>query len=85
MDYKKLIDAMRGDSIELIVARAHDSADALETMMAERDAAVRDLTEVCKENPDACQFCKHMPCTEPYGRCIGWEWKGLNASGGVSK
>lgn len=58
------------------------------TAMAERDAVMRDLAEVCEENPDASQYCKHRPCIsciETYGCCIGWEWKGLKASEGGQK
>lgn len=80
MDYKELINKLRnkdGCNCECLQA-----GDAIETLLAERDAAVWDLTEVCEENPDACQYCKHMPCAEPYGRCVGWEWKGMKTSEG---
>lgn len=55
-----------------------DAATAIETLLAEMEAAVRDLTEFCKENPDSCHLCKHFPCAEKYERCIGWEWRGYN-------
>lgn len=82
MNCKELIGTMRGDSIGLIVDRAHDTADAIETLLAERDAAVEDLTRICEDNPDVCQYCKHMPCSETHGRCIGWEWRGPRPSKG---
>ena len=58
-----------------------EAATAIETLLTERDAAVEALEEVCDENPDACHLCKHMPCTEKYGRCIGWQWRGPQKGG----
>ena len=63
-----------------------DAATAIETLLAERDAAVRDLTEVCEDNPDVCHLCKHLPCVDKNGKgyCLGWQWRGprpLTASG----
>lgn len=74
MDYKELIKALRkkdGCHCECL-----EAATAIENLLAERDAAVEDLTRICEDNPDVCQYCKHMPCTETHGRCIGWEWRG---------
>lgn len=74
MDYKELIEKLReadGCHCECSLA-----AIAIETLLEEREAAVRDLTSVCEDNPDVCQLCKHFPCTESHGRCIGWQWRG---------
>lgn len=74
MDYKELIKELRkkdGCHCECL-----EAATAIENLLAERDAAVEDLTRICEDNPDVCQYCKHMPCTETHGRCIGWEWRG---------
>lgn len=83
MDNKELIDNLKtrtGSSFcgDCGMCGMCDKAiSAIKTMQAERDAALADLTELCEENPDTCHLCKHMPCTEKYGRCIGWQWRGL--------
>lgn len=88
MDYKELLERLKyygttyaiGDNLGREIDGTDevmaDAATAIETILAERDAAVDDLTKICEDNPDVCQYCKHMPCVEPYGRCIGWEWRG---------
>lgn len=79
MDYKELIEQLRaherncGYGGHCILCKC---LSAIETLLAERDAAVEDLTKICEENPDVCEYCKHMPCAEKYERCIGWEWRG---------
>lgn len=75
MDYKELIEQLC-DCVKFDEDLLVSAADAIETLLAEREAAVRDLTEVCEDNPDVCHFCKHVPCTESHGRCIGWQWRG---------
>lgn len=82
MDYKELVDKLRekdGCHCECIQA-----ADAIETLLAERDAAVRDLTKVCEDNPDACHLCKHLPCVDKdgNGHCLGFVWRGPQKGGG---
>lgn len=86
MDYKELIEELKGftywlgqsgpESHDIHPSVCDKAVAAIETILAERDAAVDDLTKICEDNPDVCQYCKHMPCVEPYGRCIGWEWRG---------
>lgn len=81
MDYKELIKRLRVHKIKTDFGKfspdiCRKAADAIETLLSERDAAVEDLAKICEDNPDVCQYCKHMPCTEKHGRCIGWEWRG---------
>lgn len=84
MGYKSMIELSRKAATAWQGTDAYGQAatlitmlcEATETLLAERDAAVEDLTKICEDNPDVCQYCKHMPCTEKYGRCIGWEWRG---------
>ena len=80
MDYKEQIYALekyfeggelkRGDALRI--------SYSIKTLLAERDAAIKDLEKVCDDNPDVCQYCKHMPCTDNNGKCIGWEWRGVD-------
>lgn len=84
MDYKEWVALARKAAKEWLYSDEYHqagvlckmAADAIETLLAERDAAVKDLAKICEENPDVCQYCKHMPCTGKHGRCIGWEWRG---------
>lgn len=46
-------------------------------LKAERDAIFSDLKSVSEESPDSCHLCKNLPCAEKYGRCIGWQWRGV--------
>lgn len=68
-----------------------EAADTIEKLQAEleqvkkeRDAAVDDLKSVCDDSGDGCGICKHVPCAEKYGRCIGWQWRGLRERGGLN-
>lgn len=78
MGYKELVAQLRSFSKYYPITGPIESAaaDAIETMLEERDAAVEDLTRICQDNPDVCQYCKHMPCAQTHGRCIGFEWRG---------
>lgn len=78
MDYKELIEDLlyAVDVTGVCEAELRDAATAIETLLAEREAAIRDLNELGRDNPDSCYLCKHLPCTEKYGRCIGLEWRG---------
>ena len=81
MDYKELINRLRysracSDDIA-------EAATAIETLLAERDAAVEDLWGYCRVCTHAnigkdgfpCVKCKHI---EFYGtqEIDGWEWRG---------
>lgn len=77
MDHKELINRLRYNRV--CPDDIADAATVIETLLAERDAAVGDLTRICEDNPDVCEYCKHMkhmPCTDSHGRCIGWQWRG---------
>ena len=83
MDYKELIELSqkaanewRGDHTFYQAGVLIDSlCTAIETLLAERDAAVEDLKSFA-DMGDACHLCKHLPCVQEHGRCIGWEWRG---------
>lgn len=80
MDCKDLIDTMRGDSIGLIIARAHDAADTIETLLAERDAAIKSLHGVCGECEHRGSSFPRFPCDACSIRGTGlidrWKWRG---------
>lgn len=80
MDYNEIIEAMRSTDVKVVLCRSLDAADAIETLLAERDAAVEDLRmggcKSCKHKGisycDApCKFCKEIGGMSDY-----WEWRG---------
>lgn len=76
MDYKELVDKLRekdGCHCECIQA-----ADAIETLLAERDAAVADLTTLGQDSGDSCHLCRNLPCVNENGEghCLGFVWRG---------
>lgn len=80
MDYNLLIKRLRAHKIKTDFGRfkpdiCEKAATAIETLLAERDAAVKDLGEFA-ESGEACHFCKHLPCHPENDHCIGWEWRG---------
>lgn len=91
MDYKELIERLKecaekckqGKVFGREAIEAEDTilddVDAIKALLAEREVAVRNLTEVCEDNPDVCHLCKHLPCVgkDGNGRCLGWQWHGL--------
>lgn len=78
MDYKELISKLRkkdGCNCECL-----DAATAIETLLAERDAAVEDLRFVsdctsCKYYPfdGSCDACLECSCENEN---VAWEWRG---------
>lgn len=61
-----------------------EASDAIEKLQSEleqakkeRAAAVEDLKSICEDSGDGCGICKHLPCAEKHGRCIGWQWRGV--------
>lgn len=90
MDYKELISKFRS---EADCIRKHNmigwadgydlAADAIETLLAERDAAVERMHGKCVE----CKYGTKYPWNPPCHRCIFsgndncskdyWEWRGL--------
>lgn len=83
MDYKELIDALRtsAECGDFTFANENyiNAATAIETLLAERDAAVKYI-------PRSCQTCKWWDiengCTAPddMGQCLDlrevWQWRG---------
>lgn len=61
MDYKELIRRL-DDCGEFDGDLLDDAAEAIETLLAERDAAVEDLHGDCR-------FCKHRAMRRPFWRC----------------
>lgn len=94
MDYKELIKKLREQNQSLTAYNdlelAHcleDAATAIETLLAERDAAVEDLT-LCA----SCATCKYnevsasdSPCAKcrkiKYKENLNWEWRGSQTQG----
>lgn len=85
MDYEKLIKRLRKYAdfgAKLVVCE--DAATAIETLLAERDAAVKELHGRCSK-------CKHFssgllefPCTDcrfERGTSDHWEWRGPQKGG----
>lgn len=78
MDYKELIETLRGkDGCNCECLKA---ADAIETLLAERDAAVEDLSK--RPHPSTCKYGEHCDYISVItGRpdcysCHEWEWRG---------
>lgn len=82
MDYKELIKAMRSTDVKTVFTHSLDAADAIETLLAERDAAVEDL----KRGESRCFTCSFdnmsihdFPCNscKEAGRMGDyWKWRG---------
>lgn len=81
MDYKELIEKLRekdGCHCECVLAAA-----AIETLLAERDAAVAERNAAVDELRGVCKFCKHSPpsfrkdaCYDCGGDNHNWQWRG---------
>lgn len=78
IEYKALIEDLKAaaDLTGVCEIELRDAATAIETLLAEREAAVADLTSICQDSGDACHLCKHLPCAPKHDRCIGWQWRG---------
>lgn len=73
MDYKGMISRLRYNRVcSDDIAKA---ATAIETLLAERDAAVKDLTMIahCKTCGNMTQWCADNPDS-----CKGYVWRGPN-------
>ena len=81
LDCKELIEQLKewNDGKDCIVCRA---TTAIETLLAERDAAVEDLHGVCRACVYSRCFDGEQPCSEcTYGTGImwdadNWKWRG---------
>lgn len=76
MDYKEIIEAMRNTDIRVILSYSTDAANAIETLLAERDAAMRDLKGNCAFciHKKLCMFGNHMRDICVNGS--SWQWRG---------
>lgn len=83
MDYKELIEQLRNafpkDGYELERSVCESAADAIETLLAERDAAVKYIPKVCS----TCEYWDAGGCNAPIagGECAfdlrqAWQWRG---------
>lgn len=97
MDYKNLIKDSRelGDTLaehfkgavgEELQKLCFDSADAIETLLAERDAAIEESRGDCKK----CRFTNFgefdypcFRCSQTGGKVDYWEWRGPQKGSGV--
>lgn len=90
MDYKELIERIE-DSCDFAVAieeddlftTLKDAADAIETLLAERDAAVEDLKgrcDICKHRC-VCLFDEHRRVGCANSKRGHWQWRGPKKEG----
>lgn len=80
MDYKELISILRNGQPHVILEYSDDAAAAIETLMAERDAAVNDINAILKAVTDEhCNFCVWKGnCPEEFFSCENnARWRGL--------
>lgn len=81
MDYRDLIDTLRhGDPLDIVV-QAYEMADAIETLLKERDAAVEEIRGQC----DKCKYSDFGAFDFPCFRCSYtvdyWRWRGPREGG----
>lgn len=90
MDYKGLVEQLKSAAPlhgTWLRERMLDAADAIETMLAERDAAVEELRGECRycahntgwHNAGRCAACFHETVTIPlpgFNNVDNWEWRG---------
>lgn len=73
MDYNEIIEAMRSTDAQVVFCYSTAAANALETLLAERDAAVEDLVMAgdCKTCGNVTTWCMGNP-----DGCKGYKWRG---------
>lgn len=83
MDYKELIKALRGKNALDAIAYSTNAADAIETLLAERDAALEDMKGICSfcAHKKTCQFGNHLRDICVNGS--NWQWRGPQKEGGT--
>lgn len=87
MDYKELIERLNSYSAE---HQCHggitaEATDAIETLLAERDAAVEELEQrphhsTCKYG-ETCDYISVITGFPDCHGCDGWEWRGPHFAG----
>lgn len=93
MDYKELIEQLNSASIlhgTWLRERMLEAADAIETLLGERDAAIKSLHGVCGECKYHGSGFHRFPCDACSIRGTGlidrWQWRGpQKESGGHGK
>lgn len=82
MEYKELIKRLRASNRDALVS-SDECAEAIETLLAERNAAVNDLA-LCKSCA-TCKFKEKVSLNHPCSSCgiirpsmgpAKWEWRG---------
>lgn len=87
MDYKELIERLRKENQSWAAYHdqglshaLEDAVDAIETLLAERDAAVENLSK--KPHPSSCKYgehCDYISAITGFPDCYScdeWEWRG---------
>lgn len=101
---RELVELLRDEDNCNVLDYIDDAADLIESLSAqldqvtrERDAAIRQQLEADKNNPFACNFCKHdevcdgrlLACGDcdmdcPCNTCVDrdkWQWRGVEEEG----
>lgn len=67
--------------IQQLQAENAEKDARIQQLEAERDAAVRDLTELCQDTDDSCEYCLHHKDGKCSPECrmnnVGFEWRGV--------
>lgn len=80
-DYKGLVDSLRicvkyNKAVDAL-CNAEFAADAIEQLVRERDAAVKDLFEEADSRLNTCLYCKKdADCVLDCDNAL-WEWRGV--------
>ena len=82
MDYRDLIDTLRhGDPLDIVV-QAYEMADAVETLLKERDAAMSKKHGECDECVRVDKDVDDFPCCDccytymDWDKSDHWRWRG---------
>lgn len=79
MDYKELIRLLRDESNCDVLDYIDDAATAIETLMAEREAALSKCRGECDECAHADRDADDFPCCDCCYACMDWDksdhWK----------
>lgn len=76
MDYKEVIRRLDG-CVEFDGNLLDDAADAIETLLAERDAALEELRSIgCEVCAHLCDYSFNSPCCTCGDADNNWQWRG---------
>lgn len=85
MDYKSMISARRREAINLrenrgqytLATEFEEDADAIKTLLAERDAALEELRSIgCEVCAHLCDYSFNSPCCTCGDADNNWQWRG---------